>query len=224
MHAEADNEPVDFVSHAVPDPPDKGDYVPVRSQPFTLRLGTPGDLHEVRRFVRGAAEWLQTAKHTDQWAIPWPDRASQRNRMRNDLLKGKTWLLWDHDVAIGTVTIDTDEPLTADDRPVWPSSENHEPVLYVRRVIVGRSHAGLGLGAALLDWAAHVADRDYGVQLIRVDVWTTNRALHAYYERQRFVRRRGRDSVELGGYPSQALFERHLNQAGSDWAQLLTET
>jgi GNAT superfamily N-acetyltransferase len=145
---------------------------------------------------------------------PWPDRASQRERMLYDLLKAKAWLVWDDGVAVGTITIDTEEPLAADDRPVWPEWKRHQPALYVRRVIVSRSHAGLGLGAALLDWAAHVANTDFEAPLIRVDVWTTNRELHSYYERQRFVRQDGRDPRELGDYPSQALFERRLDQAG----------
>ena len=59
--------------------------------------------------------------------------------------------------------------------------------LYIRRVVVSKRH--LGLGSALLDWAADVARRDYEATLIRIDVWTTNLNLHAYYEGQRFTRR-----------------------------------
>jgi len=143
--------------------------------------------------------------------------------MLNDLLKGKTWLVYDGTAVVGTITIDPEEPLIADERPVWPGWKRGEPALYVRRVIVSRARAGLGLGAALLDWAAHVAKRDYGVQLIRVDVWTTNRGLHAFYEQQRFIRQVGRDPRELGDYPSQALFERQVDQSGSDFTRLLTE-
>jgi len=40
-----------------------------------------------------------------------------------------------------------------------------------------RKYAGYGLGAALLDWAADVATRDYGAALIRIDEWTTNLGL-----------------------------------------------
>jgi GNAT superfamily N-acetyltransferase len=180
-------------------------------------------LHKVRRLVREAAEWLRTSKHTDQWANPWPDRTGQKERILTDLLKGKTWLVWDGTTVAGTITIDTDEPVDANDQPVWPTHKRHEPALYVRRVIVSRAYAGLGLGAALLDWAADVAKRDYEVALLRVDVWTTNLGLHAYYEGQHFTRREGRDPRELVNYPSQALFEREVNQLGSDYTKLLTE-
>jgi GNAT superfamily N-acetyltransferase len=85
---------------------------------------------------------------------------------------------------------------------------------------VSRSYSGIGLGAALLDWAAEVAKTDHRAALIRIDVWTTNRALHAYYEEQRFLRRAGRDPRELANYPSQALFEREVATSCSDCTRL----
>jgi GNAT superfamily N-acetyltransferase len=207
------------VSHT----PDRGDYVPVGRYPFALRLATSGDLDEVRELVREAVTWLRTSKDTDQWSNPWPDQAGHRERIRSDLLKGKTWIVRDDAVAAATITIDTEEPLDLGERPVWPAHKRREPALYIRRVIVNRRYAGYGLGAALLDWAANVARRDYKATLIRIDVWTTNRELHAYYERQCFARREGRDPRELTNYPSQALFEREVDQPGSDYAQLFTE-
>ena len=177
----------------------------------------------MRRLVSEAAEWLRTSKDTDQWAKPWPDRAGQRERILNDLLKGKTWLVWDGTVTAATITIDTDEPLDLSEQQVWPPQGRHVPALYVRRVVVSRRYAGIGLGAALLDWAADVARRDHEATLIRIDVWTTNTELHAYYERQRFVRCAGRDPQELVGYPSQALFEREVDRSGSDFRAFFTE-
>jgi len=188
--------------------------------PFALRLAVPGNLEEVRGLVREAAEWLRTSKDTDQWTAPWPDRAGQRERILNDLLRGKTWIVWDGTTPAATITVDTDEPLDMNDRPVWPAHKRHEPALYVRRVIVSRRYAGKGLGAALLDWAADVAERDHGAAIIRVDVWTTNTGLHTYYQGQRFTRREGRDPRELANYPSQALFEREVTQPGSDYRKL----
>jgi GNAT superfamily N-acetyltransferase len=141
----------------------------------------------------------------------------------DDLLKGKTWLVWDGTTAVATITIDTDEPLDQNEQPVWPADKRREPALYVRRVIVSRSYAGRGLGAALFDWAADVAKRDHGAALLRIDVWTTNLELHAYYQRQRFIRCPGRDPRELGNYPSQALFEREVDSPGSDYTQLFRE-
>ena len=202
---------------------DQGDYVSVGKYPFVLRLGMPGDLEIVSGLVREAAGWLRTSKNTDQWTKPWPDRARHRERMLNDLVKGKTWLVWDGVTAAATITVDADEPLDLNEEPVWPERERRRSALYVRRIVVARTYAGSGLGAALLDWAADVAQRDHGAALIRIDVWTTNLDLHAYYESQRFTRRQGRNPAELAGYPSQALFQREADMPGSDYKKLLTE-
>jgi GNAT superfamily N-acetyltransferase len=177
----------------------------------------PGDLDKVVGLVLEAAGWLRS-KGIDQWQKPWPDPAGHRERILNDLFKGKTWLVQDGKTTAATITIDTDEPLDAEERPVWPTDESQPPVLYVRRVIVSRRYARLGLGAALLDWAADVAKTDHGAALIRIDVRTTNAKLHAYYERQRFTR--CPDPQGLGDYPSQALFERSADEPGSDFTKL----
>jgi GNAT superfamily N-acetyltransferase len=174
-------------------------------------------LGNVVALVREAAAWLR-AKGIDQWREPWPDAAGQRDRILNDLFKGKTWLVRDGKTTAATITIDTDEPLDTHERPVWPTDESQRSVLYVRRVIVSRRYARLKLGAALLDWAADVAERDHGAELIRIDVRTTNRKLHAYYEGQRFTR--CPDPHGLGDYPSQALFERRVDVPRSDFTKL----
>lgn len=185
-----------------------GEYVSVGRYSFVLRQGTLEDSDEVLGLVRQAADWLRTSKDTDQWAEPWPDHAGHRDRIRNDLNKGKTWLLRDGLTAAGTITIDTEEPVDADERPVWPAHKSPEPAIYVRRVIVGRRYSGIGLGAAMLDWAAEIATEEYRATLLRIDVWTTNVRLHTYYEGQLFARRHETDPRKLTGYPSQALFER----------------
>ena len=212
-----------FPLPAVPCTPDKGDYVSVGGFPFALRPAVLGDLDEVHGLVREAARWLRTSKDTDQWASPWPDRAGKLERILNDLLKGKTWLVWDGMIVVATITIDTEEPLDENEQSVWPTHRLRESALYVRRVIVSRSYAGLGLGAALLNWAACMAKRDHEAELIRIDVWTTNLDLHAYYEGQHFMRCEGRDPRELANYPSQALFERKVDGPGSGYTKLFME-
>lgn len=185
--------------------------------PFVLRLAVPGDLDKVVGLIREAADWLGS-KGIDQWQKPWPDRAGQRERILNDLFKGKTWLLQDGKTMAATITLDTDEPMDLNAHPVWPPDKSQRPALYMRRVIVSRRYARRGLGAALLDWAADVAKRDYGARLIRIDARTTNVRLHAYYEGQRFTR--CPDPRGLGDYPAQALFERGVDEPGSDFTKL----
>ena len=143
--------------------------------------------------------------------------------MRTDLLEGKTWLVWDDATVAGTITLDTEEPRAAGGKPVWPAHNRHGLAMYVRRVIVGRRYAHLGIGAALLDWAAETAKREHGATRICVDVWTTNRALHAYYQRQGFDRCPPPDPGDPIDYPSQALFERQIEQAGEGHAKLFVQ-
>jgi GNAT superfamily N-acetyltransferase len=207
----------------VPNIPFAGDYVPVRSFPYTLAQGGPDDLGEVRALYRESATWLGRDKQTDQWSRPWPDPGRHRQHMEDDLLKGRTWLVWDRPTVAATITLDTSEPLTASGGPVWPTHKRHETALYVRRVIVRRCYAGLGIGAALLDWGAEAAMRKHRAALIRVNVWTTNSDLHTYYKQQHFTRCRGRDPAELIDYPAQVLFERELEQAGKAHIGLVVE-
>ena len=161
----------------------------------------------IRELVDEAASWLRT-KDTDQWAKPWPDQSGRDQRIDEDLIQGRTWLLWDAGTAVGTITIDTDDPVATARNRVWPTHRLAEPALYVHRVIVRRSHAGLGLGAWLLDWASSVAMRLIGSPLLRIDVWTDNWQLHSYYRSQGFELCEYRDARELPDYPARALIER----------------
>lgn len=157
---------------------------------------------------------------TDQWQKPWPDRAGQQERILNDLFKGKTWLVRDGETIAATITVDDDEPLDLDERPVWPPDESRAAVVYVRRVVVSRRYARHKLGTALLDWAADWAKKHRDAKLIRIDVWTTNTKLHDYYEGRKFTR--CRDPQRLSSYPAQALFERPVDVQVSNFTELFT--
>jgi GNAT superfamily N-acetyltransferase len=197
--------------------PDTGDYVPVGRYLFVLYPAAPGDLDHVIGLVREASKWL-AGIGTDQWQNPWPNPAGQQERILNDLLKGKTWLVRDGETTIATITVDDDEPLDLNERPVWPRDEHPTAVVYVRRLVVRRSYASHELGAALLDWAADWAKKRRHAKLIRIDVWTTNTKLHNYYESQKFIRCQAPQG--LGSYPSQALFERPVDVRGSSRTRL----
>jgi GNAT superfamily N-acetyltransferase len=199
--------------------PDTGDYVSVGRYPFVLYSAAPGDLDHVIGLVREASKWLEGIG-TDQWHNPWPNRAAQQDRVLDDLLKGKTWLVRDGETIAATITVDDDEPLDLHERPVWPPDEHPTAVVYVRRLVVSRSYASHELGTALLDWAASWAKKHRRAKLIRIDVWTTNKKLHRYYENRHFIR--CRDPQGLDSYPSQALFERTVDAPVSDFTKLLT--
>ena len=95
-------------------------------------------------------------------------------------IAGKTLIAGDEGLPVATITAD----LT--DNPVWPPDTRKERAVYAGRLVVRRTHGRLGIGAALLDWVGLQARRQYDAAWVRVDVWTTNEALHRYYEQQGF--------------------------------------
>jgi GNAT superfamily N-acetyltransferase len=184
-----------------------------------LGRASPTHFDAILQLIEEAAAWLR-GKNTDQWAQPWPDKRARDERVRRDLDGGRTWIVWDAAVPAGTITVTTEDPRDPAGRYVWPRRKRRHKALYVRRVIVSRSHAGLGLGAALIDWASEAAMQQIGIPRLRIDVWTTNRNLHAYYRGQGFTRSARRLPWKLPGYPSRALFERTVTPEVRDRALL----
>jgi GNAT superfamily N-acetyltransferase len=174
--------------------------------PFTLCQATPPQAGVIRDLGDEAKLWLR-GKDTDQWSTSWGGPQGRDKRIMRDITGGDAWILWDEEIGIATLSVGTEVPLAAPDTPVWPAGRLTEKALYVHRVIVRRSYAGHGIGAALLDWAAGFAWRTIGTPLLRIDVWTDNFALHDYYRVQGFTFIGVRDAKELPGYPSRALFE-----------------
>lgn len=173
---------------------------------FRMSRATEHDFDLIIGLVKEASQWLR-AKDTDQWAKPWPSETDRNNRVTVSLKQGKTWIAFDSaDVPAATITIEE----TANPK-VWTEWEANEFALYVHRLIVGRRYASMKLGAALLNWAAEQASHAYDAKLTRIDVWTTNKALHRYYECQGFTRV-GNCADET--YPSRARFERQIGRTG----------
>lgn len=178
-----------------------------RTMTATMRLAraTPEDLPVILGLIEEAAAWLRCSKNTSQWSKPWPNEEQRNARVLKGLLGGKTWIVWDEATPAATITV-AKQANTA----VWPESvyELSEPAVYVHRLITARPYAGWGLGADLIDWAGCRAAEQYRAQWIRVDVWTSNTALHEYYRKRGF---------EFAGfcpnpeYPSGALFEKPVS-------------
>lgn len=171
----------------------------MRRSALALCRAGPHDFPAVIGLIENARKWLRT-KNTDQWSQPWPSEEDRSHRIREGLEGGKTWIVWNGRRPAATITA------TGEDNGVWPKEMRSDRSVYVSRLVVSRRYAGQGLGARLLDWAAMRARREYGALWIRVDVWTTNTALHGYYKRQGFVFCGFCESID--GYPSAALFQR----------------
>jgi GNAT superfamily N-acetyltransferase len=144
-----------------------------------IALATTENFDTVLGLIDEAAGWLRT-RDTNQWAAPWPNREQRDARVMRGLAGQKTWIVWDCDVAAATVTLTPKLNSTVWSRPAC-TCDLGERAVYAHRLITARSHCGLGLGAQLIDWAGLRARYEYGARWIRIDVWTTNTALHDYY-------------------------------------------
>ncbi len=172
--------------------------------PLLLGRATERDLDVITGLIDEAAEWLR-ARNTDQWAQPWPSEEARSPRILKDLQAGKSWIARDESGSpVATITADPE------DSPIWPREILRDRAVYVCRLVVSRSHAGQGLGAGLLDWAGISARRRFAARWVRVDVWTTNSALHAYYRRQGFKFCGFSETIDH--YPSAALFQKATEQ------------
>jgi GNAT superfamily N-acetyltransferase len=164
-----------------------------------VRPAEEGDLKLILYFIDEAADWLR-AKGIDQWNSPWPSETERDARVKRGLEAGRTWIVENDGVPIATVSGRPDA-----NPDLWAESEQGDLAVYVSRLVVSRSYAGLGVGAELVNWVGMWARKQYGAQWIRIDVWTTNIALHSYYQEGGFRFLRFCDDVD---YPSAALFQR----------------
>jgi GNAT superfamily N-acetyltransferase len=183
-----------------------------------IALASLEDFETILGLIDDAAAWLRT-KDTDQWAAPWPNREARDARVDRGLAIGKTWIVWDEEVAAATVTLTPKVNHKVWSRPAC-TCDLSERAVYAHRLITARSHKGQGLGAQLIDWAGLRARHDYGARWIRIDVWRTNTALHDYYQSTGF---------EPCGYcadpdyPSGRLFQKRTTRIEASDTPLLSQ-
>lgn len=134
----------------------------------------PDDVTKLLAFREEAATWL-TRLGSDQWQRPYP-----ADRLLATIKAGSVFMVVDGDVTAATITLTSDV-----EDGLWTEQELSEPSRFVTKLTVARTHAGQNVGGRLLDWAGDRAYRD-GARWLRLDAWTTNRALQRYYLRQGF--------------------------------------
>lgn len=132
---------------------------------------------------------------------------------------GRTWIARDGEVPAATITVQHEQDPGLPKLWTWEDN-GYDKTVYVHRLVVSRRYAGRGLGAALLSWAGDRGAQN-GAKLIRIDVWTTDEELHAYYRRRGFIFVRNHPDP---AYPSGALFQREiLPTTGESAIRLVTE-
>ena len=182
-----------------------------------IRPAAVGDMETIIGLIDEAAAWLPS-KGTDQWAQPWPSEAARDARVRRGLRDRRTWIVEDHGIPVATATYRQNG-----NQKLWTPLEQREPAVYLSRLIVARKYAGYEIGAALVDWAGQRGLWGWNAQWTRIDVWTTNVALHNYYEKRGFRWIRTCDLKEPDRYPSAALFQKPTAEIDPESASLFTE-
>lgn len=144
-----------------------------------------GDVDVIMSWRRERVAWL-SSRGVDQWSIQLP-----RSAVAATVGAGQTWLVWDGDDPVATITLTawpSIEDLWKPDRDpeaLWYPEDDPADALYVAKMMAPLSRSGAGLGAEMLDWAGGRA-YDAGLTWLRLDAWTTNTGLHDYYCGQGF--------------------------------------
>ena len=185
---------------------------------YRIRHAVTEDIPAILDLIGSTAAWLQQQKSTDQWAKPWPTESERDDRIARNVERGFTWMAEQDEALAATITYrDKGNP------KLWTEDERDERAVYVSRLIVSRPQAGQGLGAALIDWAGLRGRSGWGAESVRVDVWTTNLALHEYYKLQGFEHLRTLDFENPWEYPSAALFQKPIAAVDESSAKLFQE-
>jgi GNAT superfamily N-acetyltransferase len=150
----------------------------------------PGDVSQLLAFRAEAAAWLSRLG-SEQWQFPYPAA-----KLLETIADGTVFLVLDGAATVATVTVSPEaEP------GLWTERELAEPSMFVSKLSVVRTHAGRNIGGRLLDWAGDRACRA-GAGWLRLDAWTSNKDLQAYYLRQGFDHvRTALDGVAINGGP-----------------------
>ncbi|KAB1904370.1 GNAT family N-acetyltransferase [Micromonospora sp. AMSO31t] len=161
-------------------------------QTIAIRPGGPADAEAVLRLLDSATAWLVARGRTGQWgtepASTDPRRVAQAQAWTTG---GGLYLATLGDTAVGALVVGSATAY------VPPATE---PELFVNLLVTDRAHAGHGIGARLLAYAAELA-RERGLGLLRVDCYGgDDRALVRFYEGCGFTAT-DRFTVERPGRP-----------------------
>jgi ribosomal protein S18 acetylase RimI-like enzyme len=178
--------------------------------PLAIRRANSGDLSSVLELIDEAKLWLPS-KGTRQWSTDWADQEGRKrsDRAQDSLLQGTTRIVTaahrGQSFAVATMTIEPGANPMVWDRP----GDLDDSAVYLSRLVVARKFAGLKIGTALLNWACDYARGRHQADMVRIDVWTRNFALHKYYRTQGF---RWQGYCANTSYPSRARFQRSTSK------------
>lgn len=150
-----------------------------------VRQAELSDLDTILEWRTQRAAWIAD-RGSDQWQVPWPRAAAEYA-----VDTGQLWMIWDGDAPAASFMLSDHEQvvdlwkLDSDYGPLWYTSDRPQTALYVSKMVVPLERAGQQLGGEILDWCGGVAF-DHDKLWLRLDAWTTNAELRAWYESQGF--------------------------------------
>lgn len=145
-----------------------------------ITRAAPADIDAIMAWRRERTAWLRELGE-DQWPYPLPRKA-----VAATVMAGQTWMVWAGDVRVATITLAAGADVDAlwkpdlEPEPLWYPEDDVSDALYAAKMLVPRSQSAQNLGAEMLDWAGGRAF-EAGLSWLRLDAWTTNTRLHAYY-------------------------------------------
>jgi ribosomal protein S18 acetylase RimI-like enzyme len=143
-----------------------------------IRPAAPEDVNGVLELLSEAASWTAALGYPN-WPAQFP-----RTMVTHGIAEGELFVAEADGSLVATVNLQWSDVM------FW--GEREPDAGYVHRLVVRRDHAGAGLGAALVDWAAQQVSAA-GRACLRLDVSADNLPLCSYYERLGFVHRGDRE-------------------------------
>lgn len=130
------------------------------------------DINEVQAILEGARQWL-LSKGINQWPYP-----IAKDWLAKRISEHEVYLASVNGITIGTVTIQWS------DEETW--GEMPDDAGYIHQIAIRRDFKGNGLGMGLLGWAEkRIASQNK--QFARLDCWSENPKLCAYYENAGYI-------------------------------------
>lgn len=158
---------------------------------LVVRTAKNGDVEVASEIICERTKWLASSG-TDQWST-----RDQKAVFLDAYEAGHVWVVEDtSSTVVGTFS------LTADRPEHLPSEDPPSRALYLYKMATLVTASGQGIGRKMVQASAEIAQRQ-GLDVVRWDAWTTNTALHDYYDALPGVRRIG----QIDNWISGQLFE-----------------
>lgn len=163
-----------------------------------VRRAVPADAATIIEWRAERAAWLAD-RGLDQWGTAGLDPSAFAGRVAASIEAGETWILDRGHAPVATMAVDEHS-----DPSLWTDAETLD-ALFLHRVISPLASAGLHVAAPLLAHAHDLAAQRQR-RWLRLDAWSTNTALHTFWEHRGFDHVRTVPAVASG-----ALFQRRVS-------------